>query len=207
MPSLKPIDTEYAGHLFRSSLEARWAMFFDLLGIKWEYEPEGYLLPSGTRYSPDFLIQAPEGKQRWIEVKRDDVSDDKKFSEFSEVCDGNAVLVTGRPLLWLEERNDFCPRCGMPLKDDGAYRDKYKYCFPCDRETGSGGGHAPENGVLGIEFYPHKGDIVLTENSIDVWPQILLRAARKVNKVRFGHGEIHERLKPMENLQLNVVRR
>jgi len=36
------IKTEYNGQLYRSRLEARWAVFFDSLGIKHEYEPEGY---------------------------------------------------------------------------------------------------------------------------------------------------------------------
>ena len=49
------IRTRYSGILFRSRLEARWAVFFDALGVKWEYEKEGYELPSG-RYLPDFFL-------------------------------------------------------------------------------------------------------------------------------------------------------
>lgn len=44
-------DTKYNGVLFRSRLEATWAAFFDLCGIKWVYEP--FDLPG---WSPDFLI-------------------------------------------------------------------------------------------------------------------------------------------------------
>lgn len=47
----KARDTEYAGCLFRSRLEATWAAFFDICGIKWVYEP--FDLPG---WSPDFLI-------------------------------------------------------------------------------------------------------------------------------------------------------
>lgn len=36
------IPTTYKGVTFRSKLEARWAVFFDTLGIEWEYEPQGY---------------------------------------------------------------------------------------------------------------------------------------------------------------------
>ena len=39
---MKVIQTEYKGYLFRSRLEARWAVFFDACGVDWEYEPEGY---------------------------------------------------------------------------------------------------------------------------------------------------------------------
>ncbi len=49
------IETLYAGHLFRSRTEARWAVFFDAAGIPWQYEAEGYEIPSG-RYLPDFLL-------------------------------------------------------------------------------------------------------------------------------------------------------
>lgn len=44
---IQAIETRYAGCRFRSRLEARWAVFFDTLGIKWEYEPEGILVPMG----------------------------------------------------------------------------------------------------------------------------------------------------------------
>ena len=35
MKILKPIQTEYGGFLFRSRLEARWAVFFDACGVDW----------------------------------------------------------------------------------------------------------------------------------------------------------------------------
>lgn len=57
MSDIKPIETVYNGYKFRSRLEARWAVFFDSLGIKYEYEPEGYRLPSGDKYLPDFKVK------------------------------------------------------------------------------------------------------------------------------------------------------
>ena len=48
MGEMKAIQTEYKGYLFRSRLEARWAVFFDACGVDWEYEPEGYV----SRRSP-----------------------------------------------------------------------------------------------------------------------------------------------------------
>ena len=38
----KAIETVYNGYRFRSRLEARWAVFFDALGVKYEYEAEGF---------------------------------------------------------------------------------------------------------------------------------------------------------------------
>ena len=63
---IKAIETRYAGYLFRSRLEARWAVLFDALGIKWEYEPEGFDLGRAGRYLPDFRLTALDV---WIEIK------------------------------------------------------------------------------------------------------------------------------------------
>ena len=42
---IKAIPTKYNGYTFRSRQEARWAVFFDHLGIEYEYEKEGFDLP------------------------------------------------------------------------------------------------------------------------------------------------------------------
>jgi hypothetical protein len=55
--TIKAIETVYKGYRFRSRLEARWAVFFDTLGIEWVYEPEGFETTDGYRYLPDFRIQ------------------------------------------------------------------------------------------------------------------------------------------------------
>lgn len=47
----------YNGYRFRSRLEARWAVFFDSLRMRYEYEPEGFELDDGTWYLPDFRIK------------------------------------------------------------------------------------------------------------------------------------------------------
>lgn len=52
---IKAIPTEYAGYMFRSRLEARWAAFFDLLGWEWEYEPFDL-----NGYIPDFILTSAE---------------------------------------------------------------------------------------------------------------------------------------------------
>lgn len=57
MGGIRSIETEYNGYRFRSRLEARWAIFFDALGVDYEYEPEGFELPSGKRYLPDFRVR------------------------------------------------------------------------------------------------------------------------------------------------------
>lgn len=64
--TIKAIQTSYKGYRFRSRLEARWAVFFDALGIKWEYEIEGYDLGEHGYYLPDFWL--PQVSM-WAEVK------------------------------------------------------------------------------------------------------------------------------------------
>lgn len=63
---MTPIQTQYNGYLFRSRIEARWAVFFDALDIKYYYEHEGFNLPNKGYYLPDFYL--PE-MGVFIEVK------------------------------------------------------------------------------------------------------------------------------------------
>lgn len=54
--NIKPIETSYKGYRFRSRTEARWAIVFDKLNLRWEYEKEGYDLPGYGWYLPDFYV-------------------------------------------------------------------------------------------------------------------------------------------------------
>jgi hypothetical protein len=77
MNQIKAIETTYKGYRFRSRLEARWAVFFDTLGIPWKYENEGYEKEVDTvdgiknlRYLPDFFLPCRWGKGgMFVEVK------------------------------------------------------------------------------------------------------------------------------------------
>lgn len=61
MTQIKAIETIYRGYRFRSRLEARWAVFFDGMGIEYEYEPEGFDLGSAGWYLPDFWLPTFNG--------------------------------------------------------------------------------------------------------------------------------------------------
>ena len=93
--TIKAIDTRYRGHLFRSRLEARWAVFFDHLGIAWQYEPEGYELNDGTWYLPDFYLPDFE-RGCWVEVKAKH-GDWRKAAAFSYESGQNVWLADGSP--------------------------------------------------------------------------------------------------------------
>lgn len=71
---MKAIETHYNSYRFRSRLEARWAVFFNYLGIGFEYEKEGFDL-DGTMYLPDFWLPR---KKCWIEIKGECPSEDEK---------------------------------------------------------------------------------------------------------------------------------
>lgn len=90
---MKSIKTEYKGFMFRSKLEATWALFFDFIEVDWDYEPEGFELDNGEWYLPDFYIHNWE---IYIEIKYKNYEDEKireKMMEFRNSGDGNAILL------------------------------------------------------------------------------------------------------------------
>jgi hypothetical protein len=74
-PKIKAIETRYNGILFRSRLEARWAVFFAAAGIDYEYEPERVALPGGGTYLPDFRTNG----SGYAEVKGTEENLDKPY--------------------------------------------------------------------------------------------------------------------------------
>lgn len=70
-PKPAAMEVSYSGRVFRSRLEARWAVFLDVLGVNWDYEPCFYdVAPVGAAeglfYLPDFYL--PD-LRLWLEVK------------------------------------------------------------------------------------------------------------------------------------------
>lgn len=59
-------ETYYNGVLFRSKTEAKWARFFDLVRIEYDYEPITVTGWNGYRYKPDFYLPAYD---KYAEVK------------------------------------------------------------------------------------------------------------------------------------------
>lgn len=92
--NIKPIETVYNGYRFRSRLEARWAVFFDALGVEYEYEPEGFTLPSGEKYLPDFRVKCFGVRGGGIMRKNAFCACDgckHRMEDVSE-CNGNSVF-------------------------------------------------------------------------------------------------------------------
>lgn len=92
----------YGGVPFRSHTEATWAVFFDQLGIKWQYEPQGFAT-DGEPYLPDFMAWPALGPL-WVEVKGDWESDPAGVAKFRRFAaqrpqPSRTVLLSGKPEL------------------------------------------------------------------------------------------------------------
>ena len=203
--SIKAIETKAYGRRFRSRLEARWAVFFTHMGLKWEYEPEGFDI-DGVRYLPDFCVQTPQGEPVWYEIKPADVLEDSKFNTFTKALqedfyqDGKqngfpprTELLSGPPH-HVFENHLLCPRCGIVTGISGfdAYgtQEVSVYCWACDCETPSGGDNPSESdGVGGAVYCPSKGDIVTDRFVFLSLKEKLFEAIRASMAARFEHGE------------------
>lgn len=77
----RPIETYYNGYRFRSRLEARWAVFFDALGVSYSYEHQGFNM-RGMCYLPDFYLYA-DGV--WLEVKPKGATQDEEIEALNKM--------------------------------------------------------------------------------------------------------------------------
>lgn len=115
---IKPIETVYNGYRFRSRLEARWAVFFDALGVRYEYEPEGYDLGEAGWYLPDFWL--PE-QDHWLEVKREgwepDEAEQARLGAFIAEGGWSFYLISGEPY-----HNSYEVWRGKLSWDQGSYK-------------------------------------------------------------------------------------
>ncbi len=100
---LKAIDTHYNGYLFRSRLEARWAVLFDELDIKYEYEFEGFDLGDEGWYLPDFWLPEITGMTStlgyWVEIKPTRLTENeiKRCEELAKQSNHDCVSFEGVP--------------------------------------------------------------------------------------------------------------
>jgi hypothetical protein len=192
---MKAIETRYNGHRFRSRLEARWAVFFDRLGVEWEYEPEGFELKDGTKYLPDFYLPKFEGGC-WVEVKPKN-GDWRKAAAFCFESNQTVWLADGNPgkraYTLLRNRSDGVPDrdymnpADDPSNDDDLelhiYFDASMGCVPCASEG------QRENRMYwdaDIEAMAHGWDITTWINEIAPNVAVARDAARSA---RFEFGE------------------
>jgi len=197
---IRPIETRYKGYRFRSRLEARYAVFMDAMKVEWQYEPEGFELPSG-RYLPDFFLPQVNGGT-WLEIKPYGMGyfgflscqgvpqlSDPRFADF-----GNFAS---------ENDHNFFVAYGIPSED--------YFCYPANYESeGMLEGHASNcdphqwcvcgcGKTVGIQF-DARGDRVdckyrncRRSNHGDKGyshdDDLIVHAAQLARQARFEHGE------------------
>lgn len=113
MTAVASLPTPFNGVWYRSRLEARWAMFFQLLDSKALYEFESFDL-DGTPYVPDFWM--PEVKTLdtrgadeegvYVEIKPTTPTDEenRKCALLSNATNKRVVLLYGEPGWWIPQR-------------------------------------------------------------------------------------------------------
>ena len=186
---MKVIETEYKGYRFRSRLEARWAVFFDACGVKWEYEPEGFDLGDGIYYLPDFLlhdvfddsgVDYTGSTDLWVEVKGVMTEiDAKKILYFSGM---SPILVVGN----IPDGNDIYDlvSCAIEQSDSTDLFYPYATIFNFDTICGNNWGALPGINKQGIfDILP----IGATRNFDDINAKATEKAYRLARQARFEH--------------------
>ena len=130
---MKAIETQYKGYRFRSRLEARWAVFFDVLGLQWDYEPEGFEFEGGVRYLPDFELQQTGDQRLFVEVKAEKPTKEEINKAKLLAAQGNCLVLFAIGVPDIDKIYELDGYCGRV--DDGCYwADDIKagitaYCF------------------------------------------------------------------------------
>lgn len=200
MTTVTALETTYAGCRFRSRLEARWAVFLDKLGIQWRYEPQGFELPSGECYLPDFHLPDLD---LWVEVKGDEREfrqHGSRYAQAAAALGGSGLMVLGPvpdlrfglPQHFVLTPHEHC--CGRPvlclhvawsdmLRHPGGVRE---VGFPCTELDTHDLATLPalKGYNLGRASYTDPGPV-------DNWPDLGVgeSAYRAARSARFEHGE------------------
>jgi len=191
---MEPIETEYKGYRFRSRLEARWAVFFEYLGIDWQYEPEGFEFENGTRYLPDFYLPdtySAASDDTYVEVKPNGKADTKgwdftsKEHEEEREFSFSLILLSGQPRAvseryWSAFREEWRERVEFDYEGHLCYDMSHYFCV------------CPVCRSLGFEFNGRAeriqcGCSISETHTRD--DDMLLEAYNAASKARFEHGE------------------
>ena len=186
MGTIKAIETEYKGYRFRSRTEARWAVFFDACGIAYEYEHQGFVLPNGSRYLPDFWLPSVNW---FIEIKGEEPTPEEinKCQQLSRFR--RCILLSGTP------GPDYAGFLfGDPHDDNGPVPIRFAECRDCGELTFVLLNEHPrgwaEDTDFFCEMYAESGAFCKSNCRGDRWaasePVAQLLAGRQA---RFEHGE------------------
>lgn len=95
-PSITALPVWHKGYRFRSRLEGRWGVFFESIGIEFEYEPQGFKLENDVCYLPDFWLPVT---RTYAEIKPSDpTAEEKRKCELTVMGTGGLFLIlSGTP--------------------------------------------------------------------------------------------------------------
>lgn len=134
---IKAIQTVYKNYKFRSRLEARWGVFFDALGLEWQYEPEGFDLGDAGLYLPDFYLPFCDA---WAEVKPQKLNEVEREKAFA------LSSFTNKPVIEL---------CQIPdpdlTRDTGCIFASRYYGMECE--------YINEVGIGLVDFYMEENNL------------------------------------------------
>lgn len=130
--AIAPIETGYGHYVFSSRLEARWAVYFDNLGVDYYYEDWWFELPS-RKYKPDFWIEDEySGKLLWLEIKPSypTESEIKVMLELFEATGENGIILYGKiPKPSQHIEYNFAPGVGI-IEFEGFWDEEIGDCVP-----------------------------------------------------------------------------
>lgn len=196
---MRAIETTYKGYRFRSRLEARWAVFFDALGVPYEYELQGYDLGEAGLYLPDFYLPTIN---LFVEVKGRSPTQDEihKLEALTTHTGCDSTFRVGEPMRGVMVAED---RLGKYYAAPGYGGDMWccSYMDPEASERGFGwdGPYlfcvCPKCGKVGLEFDGRGARVcgwqacVQDDKSYsgDHWR--IRSAALAARGARFEHGE------------------
>lgn len=183
----KPIPTEYNGYLFRSKLEAQWAVFFDAMGIEYVYEVEGDQ-NDGLWYLPDFYLLR---QKTFVEIKGVMKELDMRKIRNFEIGHSSTPFVVGYENMQFTVRargvKHFsmlarCPECGNVF----FYSDESEEQCPC------------------CEHYWSKNPRILGRGDGTKRDAVFEAAARIAKRAMFDHGQTPKNIQPVKGALLNV---
>lgn len=191
---MKAIETVYKGYRFRSRLEARWAVFFDALDIKYEYEPQGFDLGECGRYLPDFWLPTFGGGM-FCEVKPvgGDLSKARDFCYVTHhpiwLCEGPPTFALYFVLEWRADTPNpsyVFASCGMPNTNEARGEDRM-YVMPCELDCPKAICDA-----RGYSEVPRRWDLEgnVAAGRYGMWTAQYTQAVYAARQARFEHGQV-----------------